>query len=56
MLPQQANDLLMFGSRVALDLFTENYRPRGDLRRWTVIERAERACGIRMGRTRWEVA
>lgn len=26
MQPEQENDLLMFGSRVALDLFAENYR------------------------------
>jgi hypothetical protein len=30
MFPEQENDLLMFGSRVALDLFAENYRPRGE--------------------------
>ena len=53
---EQESDLLMFGSRVALDLFAENYQRRGDLRRLTVIQRAERARALRKALTRWGVA
>lgn len=39
-------DLLSLGERVTLDLFCESHRPRGDLRRWSVIHRAEEAQRI----------
>lgn len=43
LLPEQENDQLVFGLRVAFDLFCENHRPRGDLRRWTIMDRASEA-------------
>lgn len=44
---EREHDLVILGARVTVALFVENHKPRGDLRRWSVMGRLERARRIR---------
>lgn len=44
---EREHDLLVLGARATVALFVENHNPRGDLRRWSVLGRLERAQRIR---------